>query len=47
VLQAHADYLDAAYDEVTRVYGSFDRYLRDGLGLSEPQLRDLRTHLLE
>ena len=47
VLQVHPDYLDAAYDEVNRVYGSFDRYLRDGLGLTGPMLRDLRGHLLE
>ena len=47
VLQVHPDYLDAAYDEVTRVYGSFDRYLRDGLGLTGLMLRDLRGHLLE
>jgi protein-tyrosine phosphatase len=47
VLQVRPDYLDAAYDEVNRVYGSFDRYLRNGLGLADPVLRELRTHLLE
>lgn len=47
VLQVRPDYLDAAYDEVTRVYGSFDRYLRDGLGLTDAVLRELRTYLLE
>ncbi|MBO4209989.1 protein-tyrosine-phosphatase [Micromonospora echinofusca] len=46
VLQVRPEYLDAAYDEVARVYGSFDRYLRDGLGITG-ELRDtLRENLL-
>ena len=32
VLEVRAEYLDAAYDEVRRVHGSFGAYLRDGLG---------------
>lgn len=47
VLQARPEYLAAAYDEVARVYGSFDRYLRVGLGLDDPLIAALRAHLLE
>jgi protein-tyrosine phosphatase len=47
VLEVRAEYLDAAYDEVRRAYGSFDRYLRAGLGLDDEVLAALRTHLLD
>jgi protein-tyrosine phosphatase len=47
VLVVRDDYLDAAYGEVARAYGSFDRYLRDGLGLSGADLAGLRDNLLE
>lgn len=43
LLQARDTYLDAAYAEVARVHGSFDGYLRDGLGLTEDTLAALRT----
>ncbi|MEH0842324.1 tyrosine-protein phosphatase [Micromonospora sp. CPCC 205711] len=47
VLEVRAEYLDAAYDEVRRVHGSFDVYLRDGLGVTG-ELRDaLRANLLD
>jgi protein-tyrosine phosphatase len=46
VLQARPDYLDAAYDEVARAYGSLDRYLRVGLGLDDDVIVALRAHLL-
>ncbi|SDZ09733.1 protein-tyrosine phosphatase [Micromonospora pattaloongensis] len=46
VLEVREEYLDAAYAEVARVYGSFDGYLRDGLGLDEATLTALRGHLL-
>ena len=47
VLEVRAEYLDAAYAEVRRVHGSFDAYLRDGLGLTDSDLRALRAQLLE
>ena len=47
VLEVRAEYLDAGYDEVRRVHGSFDAYLRDGLGLTDADLRALRAQLLE
>ncbi|WP_327034714.1 tyrosine-protein phosphatase [Micromonospora ureilytica] len=47
VLEVRAEYLDAGYAEVRRVHGSFDAYLRDGLGLTDADLRALRAQLLE
>ncbi|WP_089157137.1 tyrosine-protein phosphatase [Micromonospora sp. NBS 11-29] len=47
LLEVRPEYLDAAYDEVRRVHGSFDAYLRDGLGVTEPVRAALREHLLE
>ena len=47
VLEVRAEYLDAGYAEVRRVHGSFDAYLRDGLGLTDDDLSALRAHLLE
>lgn len=40
-------YLQAAFDAIDREYGSFDAYVRDGLGLSEADIRRLRDNLLE
>ncbi|MFJ9853246.1 tyrosine-protein phosphatase [Streptomyces sp. NPDC101150] len=45
-LDARAEYLNAAFDEVTARFGTFDAYLRDGLGLSERVLERLRGALL-
>jgi protein-tyrosine phosphatase len=47
MLEAREEYLDAAYDEVARRYGSFEAYLRDGLGVDDGVLRALRDNLLE
>ncbi|HZN18351.1 MAG TPA: tyrosine-protein phosphatase [Micromonosporaceae bacterium] len=47
VLEARTDYLDAAYAEVDRVYGGFDAYLREGLGMDEALCQALRANLLE
>jgi protein-tyrosine phosphatase len=38
--------LDAAFDEVTRDFGSFDHYLRKGLQLSDATLEALRRNFL-
>lgn len=47
LLRAHPSYLDAAYAEVERVFGSFDGYLRAGLLLDDATLSALRKHLLD
>jgi protein-tyrosine phosphatase len=39
-------YLDAAFNEVESAYGSFERYLRDALGLDEAALNALRARYL-
>ncbi|MGC4889620.1 tyrosine-protein phosphatase [Micromonospora sp. NBC_01392] len=47
LLEVRAEYLDAAYDEVRRVHGSFEAYLRDGLGVTDEVRAALREQLLE
>ncbi|WP_229400101.1 tyrosine-protein phosphatase [Micromonospora okii] len=47
LLEVRAEYLDAAYEQVRRVHGSFDAYLRDGLGLTDAHLAALRDNLLD
>lgn len=47
VLEVRPEYLDAAYDEVRRVHGSVEAYLRDGLGLTDEVIAALRAQLLE
>ena len=42
-----AGYIEAAWDEIDRVAGSFDNYVHDGLGLSDPTIRAIRANLLE
>ncbi|GAU71078.1 hypothetical protein SSP35_26_00500 [Streptomyces sp. NBRC 110611] len=46
VLDARSAYLNAAFNEVKARFGTFDAYLRDGLGLSEQYLKRLREALL-
>jgi protein-tyrosine phosphatase len=43
---AFAEYLDAAFDEATRVFGSFDAYLDHGLGVDQDAQARLRRTLL-
>ncbi|WP_129843642.1 tyrosine-protein phosphatase [Streptomyces sp. RFCAC02] len=46
VLDVRPEYLAAGFDEVEAAWGGFDGYLRDALGLSGRDLRDLRRALL-
>ena len=46
VLAAAPEYLAAAYARAEAEYGSFDGYLRDGLGLTDDDQQALRAHLL-
>ena len=39
--------LEAAFAEIDAQYGNFDSYVREGLGLSESDVRKLRDQLLE
>ncbi|HZN74221.1 MAG TPA: tyrosine-protein phosphatase [Micromonosporaceae bacterium] len=47
LFEARAEYLNAAYAEVDRLYDGFDGYLREGLGLDAATLDALRANLLE
>ena len=40
-------YLQAGYDAVAADFGSVDGYLRDGLGLADPLLANLRSRLVD
>ena len=40
-------YLETAFDEMTKQYGSVDAYIKDGLGVSEEEIAALRGRLLE
>ncbi|MFJ2750102.1 tyrosine-protein phosphatase [Streptomyces sp. NPDC087297] len=46
MLDVRPEYLNAGYDEVKATYGSFDRYLRDGLGIDSRELKQLKKDLL-
>ena len=47
VLTVRASYLEAAFDEVEKRYGSFDAYVRNGLGLNDEDIRSLRSTYLQ
>ncbi|MFE7311759.1 tyrosine-protein phosphatase [Streptomyces sp. NPDC057555] len=46
ILDTRATYLNRAFDEVKTRFGTFDAYLRDGLGLNKQDLERLREALL-
>ncbi|GHE54661.1 protein-tyrosine-phosphatase [Streptomyces vinaceus] len=46
MLDVRAEYLNSGYDEVKAEYGTFDRYLKDGLGLDSRELKQLKKDLL-
>ena len=43
----HAEYLEAAYDQIDADYGSVAGFVRDRLGVSDTELSGLRGRLLE
>ena len=45
LLEVRREYLDAAFAAIDEAYGSFDAYLRDGLGLDARTLAKLRAAL--
>ena len=46
ILTVRREYLEAAFTAVDRRYGSFDAYLRDGLGLDSAALQAMRDRYL-
>lgn len=45
-LEARPSYLESFFDETVQVYGSFERYVRDGLRLSESHIERLHALLV-
>lgn len=46
IFSAREDFLNAAKEEAERRYGDIPTYLRDGIGLSKQELKQLRSILL-
>jgi protein-tyrosine phosphatase len=46
IMTVRAAYLEAGFDEVDRKYGSFDNYLREGLGVDNRALAQLKARFL-
>ncbi|MFI0350535.1 tyrosine-protein phosphatase [Actinomadura sp. 9N407] len=46
LMEQRAEYLEAFFDGVRAEYGSFDRYVRDGLGLDRSTIAGVRRALL-
>jgi protein-tyrosine phosphatase len=47
LLTVRASYLDAAFDQIQRDYGTFDAFLTQGLGIDAATQQALRTRLLQ
>ncbi len=47
LLEVRREYLEAAFQAIDEQYGSFENYLKKGLGLSNRELAQLRDRLLE
>ena len=47
LIEARREYLQAAFDEMVREYGSIEAYIRHGLGVSQAQQRRLQRQFLE
>ncbi len=43
----HRSYLEAYYEEVEKQFGSYEAFIKDGLGLSEDRILQLRNNYLE
>ncbi|MGC4251596.1 MAG: tyrosine-protein phosphatase, partial [Sphingobium sp.] len=46
LMTVEMSYIEAAFDEVDKRYGSFDAYVRDGLGITPETQEKLRAALL-
>ncbi len=47
IMTTRPETLEATFDNITKIFGSFDNYLRDGLKISDSDLATLRQRLLE
>jgi protein-tyrosine phosphatase len=46
-MEARSEYLWAAFETINREYGSFESYVRSGLGLTEEDVEHLKSLYLE
>lgn len=46
-LRAHPDYLSAAFRTLEEAHGSFDNYIRDGLGITDADIEKMKNTYLE
>lgn len=46
MMEARRDYLHSALEAMTQTYGDSDGYLREGLGLQDPERRELRRRFV-
>ncbi len=42
-----SSYIDASLDAIMKQYGTMDAYLRQGLGLSDAEIKRLQNELLD
>jgi len=47
IMTTRPETLEATFDNITKIFGSFGKYLRDGLKISDSDLATLRQRLLE
>ena len=47
LMGAHERYLLTVYEEAEARYGSFDAFIRDGLGISDAEREELRRRYLK
>ncbi len=47
LVEARREYLEAAFDEIDKQYGSMDAFLKEGLGLGEDEIEGFRAKCLE
>jgi len=47
LLEVRRSYFEASFEAVRVEWGGFERYLREGLGIGDPQREQLRENLLE
>jgi protein-tyrosine phosphatase len=46
-MEANPAYLGAAFDAIDREHGSFEKYVRNGLGLTQREIEHLKSLYLE
>ncbi|GAB6088714.1 tyrosine-protein phosphatase [Spirochaeta dissipatitropha] len=47
LMSVRANWIEAAFDEIDRIWGSFDAYRAEALGISDKEVRTLQDLLLE